>query len=106
MDHFTESRAGARVAPDGYDGFLALARQGTVIPVVKRVLADLSTTYTLEAGASSLLIETRVTMNEDEETLVQCFDVLLFGSGLEPFGVGWVAPNLPGELGGGDFGVV
>jgi anthranilate synthase component 1 len=43
VDHFTESRAGARVAPDGYESFLALARQGTVIPVVKRVLADLST---------------------------------------------------------------
>lgn len=66
--------------------------------LTNEVAVELSTTYTLEAGASSVLVETKVTMLEDEETLVQCFDVLLFGTGLKSFG----APG-GGESDTGEF---
>lgn len=59
------------------------------------VAAEMETTYTLEAGAASVLVETKVTLLEDERTVVQCFDILLFGSGLDPFG----APRGPGDTG-------
>ena len=75
-------RASVRVSGTGFQFPLFPNVPGLTNPVE----ADLETTYTLEAGAASVLVETKVTMREAEETLVQCFDVLLFGTGLEPFG--------------------
>lgn len=85
------TKASVRVSGAGFQFPLFPSLPGLTNPVA----ADLSTTYTLEAGASSLLIETTVTMHEDETTLVQCFDVLLFGSGLAPFG----SPNGDSDTG-------
>jgi len=85
------ARASVRVTGTGFQFPLFPSLPGLTNPVA----ADLETTYTLEAGASSLLVETKVTMHEDETTLVQCFDVLLFGTGLDPFGT----PGGPGETG-------
>lgn len=87
------SKSSVRVSGAGFQFPLFPSLPGLTNPVA----ADLSTTYTLEAGASSLLVETTVTMHEDETTLVQCFDVLLFGTGLKPFG----SPN--GESDTGKF---
>lgn len=84
-------RASVRVRGPGLQFPLFPSLPGLTNPVT----ADLSTTYTLEAGASSVLIETTVTLHEPETTLVQCFDVLLFGTGLDPFG----APVGAGETG-------
>jgi anthranilate synthase component 1 len=43
MEQFAETRAPSSLTPASYEEFLGLARQGTVVPVVKRVLGDLST---------------------------------------------------------------
>lgn len=43
MEHFSEGPRRHRTTPPDYDAFLELCRQGTVVPVVKRVTADLMT---------------------------------------------------------------
>lgn len=43
MDNLLGEHRRARLSPASYDEFLALCRQGTVVPVVKRVMADLLT---------------------------------------------------------------
>jgi anthranilate synthase component I len=43
VDQFTGEQRRDRVTPTTYEDFLALAKQGTVVPVVKRVLADMLT---------------------------------------------------------------
>ena len=43
MDNVLEEQRHARFSPASYEEFLALCRQGTVVPVVKRVMADMLT---------------------------------------------------------------
>ena len=43
MEHFSEGPRRQRTTPPNYEAFLELCRQGTVVPVVKRVTADLMT---------------------------------------------------------------
>jgi anthranilate synthase component 1 len=43
VENLLDEQRRSRVTPASYDEFLALCRQGTVVPVVKRVMADLLT---------------------------------------------------------------
>ncbi len=43
MDHLLGEQRNTRISPASYEAFLDLCRQGTVVPVVKRVMADLLT---------------------------------------------------------------
>lgn len=43
MDPFTDAQSHKKVSPASYEEFLELARQGTVIPISKRVVADMQT---------------------------------------------------------------
>jgi anthranilate synthase component 1 len=43
VDHSIPGAALSRIVPADYDAFLGLCRQGTVVPIVKRVLADMLT---------------------------------------------------------------
>ena len=43
MEHFSEGPKRHRTTPPDYEAFLELCQQGTVVPVVKRVTADLMT---------------------------------------------------------------
>ncbi|HQR38296.1 MAG TPA: anthranilate synthase component I [Blastocatellia bacterium] len=43
MEHIVDEHHHERISPASYDAFLANCREGTVVPVVKRVLADMLT---------------------------------------------------------------
>ncbi len=81
-DGSNRRRASIRVAGPGYRFPLTAEIPGLTNPVD----VDLETIYSLTPDASSVLIETYVTMNEPETTVVQAFDVLLVGNGLRSFG--------------------
>jgi hypothetical protein len=88
--------ATVEVGADGSDQHKASIRvkgHGYQFPILPPIAGltnvvdvDLETDYSLVPGESSVLVETKITMNETASTLVQCYDVLLMGAGLDMFG--------------------
>lgn len=81
-DGSNRRRAAIRVTGHGYSFPIAPEIPG----LTNAVDVEVETIYALGPDDRSVLVETTVRMNETERTLVQAYDVLLFGAGLDAFG--------------------